>query len=130
MIITREMVRQMRSGSVILDFSIDQGGCVETSRPTTIRDQTYIEEGVTHFCVPNITAAVPRTTTHALTNASVPYLWAIAEHGLLGALQHHPSLAHGINLYQGNLSHSGVAKALGRELQTDLGAQFRSGDGA
>ena len=126
-LISREMVREMRPGSVIIDFSIDQGGCVETSRPTTLRDPTFIEEGVTHFCVPNYTAAVPRTTSHALTNATVPYLLAIGEHGLLGTLQRTPSLAQGINLYQGNLSHAGIAKTLGRELETDIFGRFSAG---
>jgi alanine dehydrogenase len=127
-LITREMIRQMRPGSVIIDFSIDQGGCLETSRPTTLRDQTYVEEGVIHFCVPNYTAAVPRTTTHALTNAIVPYLMDIGEYGLLGTLKRDPALAHGINVYQGRLSHEGVAKAMGRELETDLFEHIRSGD--
>lgn len=126
-LISREMVRQMRPGSVIIDYSIDQGGCVETSRPTTLRDQTFIEEGVIHFCVPNYTAAVPRTTTHALTNATVPYLLAIGEHGLLGTLQRDPALVHGINLYQGNLSHAGIAKALGREIENDIFGNFLAG---
>ncbi len=69
-LITREMVRRMRRGSVIMDFSIDHGGCVETSRPMTLRDPTFVAEGVTHFCVPNLPAAVARTASHALTNAA------------------------------------------------------------
>lgn len=126
-LVSREMVRQMRPGSVIVDFSIDQGGCVETSRPTTLRDQTFIDEGVIHFCVPNYTAAVARTASHALTNAAVPYLLAVGESGLLGALKQDPALVRGINLYQGNLAHPGVARALGREPETDLFARLLAG---
>lgn len=126
-LVSREMVRQMRPGSVIIDFSIDQGGCVETSRPTTLRDQTFVDEGVIHFCVPNYTAAVARTTSHALTNAVVPYLLTIGESGLLGALKQDPALVRGINLYQGNLAHPGVASALGREADSDLFARLLAG---
>lgn len=126
-LVSREMVRQMRPGSVIIDFSIDQGGCVATSRPTTLRDQTFVDEGVIHFCVPNYTAAVARTASHALTNAVVPYLLAVGESGLLGALKLEPSLVRGINLYQGGLAHPGVASALGRELETDLFARLSAG---
>ena len=74
MLITREMVRKMRPGSVVMDFSIDQGGCIETSRPMTLRDPTFVAEGVIHFCVPNLPAAVARTSSHALTNALLPYI--------------------------------------------------------
>jgi alanine dehydrogenase len=126
-LVSREMVRQMRPGSVIIDFSIDQGGCVATSRPTTLRDQTYADEGVIHFCVPNYTAAVARTASHALTNAVVPYFLAVGESGLLGAMRLEPSLVRGVNLYQGNLAHPAVASALGRELETDLFARLLAG---
>ncbi len=126
-LIDREMVRQMRPGSVIIDYSIDQGGCVETSRPTTLRDQTFVEEGVIHFCVPNYTAAVARTTSHALTNATVPYLLAIGEHGILEALKQSPALIQGINLYQGQLAHPIVAGALGREPESDLFSRLSAG---
>lgn len=126
-LVSREMVRRMRAGSVIIDFSIDQGGCVATSRPTTLRDQTYIEEGIIHFCVPNYTAAVARTTSYALTNAALPYLLEIGQHGLLGALKRTPTLLPGINLYQGALVHSVIAAALGRELETDVFERLKSG---
>jgi alanine dehydrogenase len=126
-LVNREMVRRMRTGSVIIDFSIDQGGCVETSRPTTLRDQTFIEEGVIHFCVPNFTATVARTTSYALTNAILHYLLDIGQYGLLGAMRQTPALAHGINLYQGNLAHPDVAGALGRELDSDLFERLSSG---
>jgi len=119
-LISRQMVRRMRPGSVIIDFSIDQGGCVETSRPTTLRDQTYVEEGVIHSCVPNLTATVARTTSYAITNAALPYLLAMGEHGLLGSYKVMPSLLAGINVYQGELVHAGIAAALGRELDSNL----------
>ena len=115
-LVSREMVRQMRSGAVIIDFSIDEGGCVETSRPTTLRDPTFVADGVIHYCVPNMTAAFARTTSYAITNAALPYLLAIGQHGLPEASQYEPALAPGINLYQGKLAHRGVAAAIGREV--------------
>lgn len=115
-LVSREMVRQMRPGAVIIDFSIDEGGCVETSRPTTLRDPAFVVEGVIHYCVPNLTAAFARTTSYAVTNAALPYLLAIGQHGLPEAIQYEPALAPGINLYQGKLTHPGVAAALGREV--------------
>jgi alanine dehydrogenase len=129
-LVSREMVRRMRPGSVIIDFSIDQGGCVETSRPTTLRDQTYIEEGVIHSCVPNLTATVARTTSYAITNAALPYLLAVGEYGLLGSYKVMPALIQGINLYQGELVHAGVAAALGRDLDSDLLTKFSAGEDA
>jgi alanine dehydrogenase len=129
-LVSRQMVRRMRPGSVIIDFSIDQGGCVETSRPTTLRDQTYVEEGVIHSCVPNITATVARTTSYAITNAALPYLLALGEYGLLGSYKVMPALIAGINLYQGELVHAGVAAALGRDLDTDLLARYTAGNNA
>jgi alanine dehydrogenase len=119
-LVNREMVRRMRQRSIIIDFSIDQGGCVETSRPTTLRDPTFVEEGIIHFCVPNFTAAVARTTSYAITNAALPYLLAIGEHGLLGKHQHMAALSQGMNLYKGKLSNKAVAGALGRDLAVDL----------
>lgn len=115
MVVTRNMVRRMRPGSVIIDFSIDQGGCVETSRPTTLRDPAYVAEGVIHHCVPNMTSAFARTTSYAITNAALPYLLAIGEFGILDALKQQRALARGVNLYQGNLAHPTVAAALGHE---------------
>ena len=79
MLVSREMVKQMRSGSVIIDYAIDEGGCVATSRPTTLRNTTYTVDGVLHHCVPNITAAYGRTTSYAITNAALPYLLAVGE---------------------------------------------------
>lgn len=119
-LITREMVRRMRPGSVILDFSIDDGGCVETSRPTTLRDPIFVAEEVIHYCVPNAPAAVARSTSYGLTNALLPYLKAIGKYGLLSVLEREPGFAHGINLYQGNLAHPDLASALGRELTAKI----------
>ena len=126
-LVRREMVRRMRSRSVIIDYSIDQGGCVETSRPTTLRDQTYVEEGVIHFCVPNTTAAVARTTSYAITNAALPYLLAIGQYGLLGQHRHMAALGLGMNLYKGRLSNASVASALGRKLEIDLSDLLQAG---
>lgn len=120
LLITREMVQSMRSGSVIIDFSIDEGGCVETSRPTTLRDPAYMLDGVVHYCVPNMTSVVARTASYAVTNAALTYLRAVGEFGMLGAIQREPALARGVNLYQGNLTHPGVAAALGREVTANL----------
>jgi alanine dehydrogenase len=129
-LVTREMVRRMRQRSLIIDFSIDQGGCVETSRPTTLRDPTYVEEGIIHFCVPNFTAAVARTTSYAITNAALPYLLAIGEHGLLGNHRHMAALSRGMNLYKGKLSNKAVAVALGRNLEVDLVELLEAGGSA
>lgn len=119
-LITREMIRHMRPGAVFLDFSIDQGGCSETSRPTTLRDQTYIVDGVIHHCVPNLTAAVARTTSYGLSNSLIPYLLALGEHGIMGLLDELPYVASGINLFRGKLSSSEVAQALGRQKEITL----------
>jgi alanine dehydrogenase len=108
-IVTRDMVRSMKSGSVILDFSIDQGGCVETSRPTTLRDPVYVEEDVVHFCVPNVPGAVPRTATHAFNNAIWPYIRHIAEVGLEQAAEDLPGLARGIVTQGGEIVNESLA---------------------
>ena len=105
-LIKRDLVRKMRSGSVIIDFAIDDGGCVETSRPTTLRDPAYMAEGVIHYCVPNVTAAFARTTSYAITNAALPYLATIGKFGVLEATKKVAGLTAGINLYQGQLAHS------------------------
>jgi alanine dehydrogenase len=126
-LLTREMVRRMRPRAVLMDFSIDQGGCSETSRPTTLRDQTYVEEEVIHFCVPNFTATVARTTSYAITNAALPYLLAIGEYGLLGQHRHTAALTKGINLYKGKLSNATIAGALGREQEVYLPSLLQAG---
>jgi alanine dehydrogenase len=102
-VITREMVRAMKPRSVVLDVSIDQGGCVETSRPTTHRAPTFIEENVIHYCVPNMTAVVARTATHAFNNAAWPYIQAVARQGLDAAIAADASLARGVNTRHGEI---------------------------
>jgi alanine dehydrogenase len=108
-LVTREMVRSMKKGAVILDFSIDQGGCVETSRPTTLRDPVFIEEGVVHFCVPNAPGVIPRTSTHAFNNAAWPYIRHIAEVGLDQALTDLPALRQGLALRDGRIVNEALA---------------------
>jgi len=110
-IVTREMVRAMKRGAVILDFSIDQGGCVETSRPTTLRDPVFIAEGVVHFCVPNVPGAVPRTATHAFNNAIWPYIRHIAVAGMEEALQELSALARGVATRDGQIVNETLASA-------------------
>lgn len=117
-VVTRKMVAAMKRGSVIVDFSIDQGGCVETSRPTTLRSPTYVEEGVIHYCVPNLTTSVARTTSHAITNAAVPFMLEMAE--FAEAMDEHPALARGVVLYEGRLASPEIAASLGREVDTTL----------
>ena len=111
---TREMVRGMGPGAVVVDVCIDQGGCTETSRPTTHDDPIYIEEGVIHYCVPNMPGAVPCTATGALTAATLPYLLRLAELGPEAALRADPGFARGLNTYQGHLTYEPVAQAQGR----------------
>jgi len=110
-LVTREMVASMKKGAVILDFSIDQGGCVETSRPTTLRDPVFVEEGVVHFCVPNAPGILPRTSTHAFNNAAWPYIRRIAEVGLDQAAGEMPALARGIATRDGKIIHEALAAA-------------------
>jgi alanine dehydrogenase len=109
--VTREMVRSMKRGAVILDFSIDQGGCVETSRLTTLRDPVFIEEGVVHFCVPNVPGAVPRTATHAFNNAVWAHLRHVAEVGPEQALEEMPDLARGVATRDGEIVNEPLAAA-------------------
>ncbi|MCP4416609.1 MAG: alanine dehydrogenase [Chloroflexi bacterium] len=116
MLISREMVKRMRLGSVIIDYAIDEGGCVETSRPTTLRNTTYTVEGVIHHCVPNITAAAGRTTSYAITNAALPYLLAVGDGNLRTASEQLPALKRGVTLENGRLIHTGVAQALGKAI--------------
>ena len=111
-LVTREMVRAMKPGAVIVDVDIDQGGCVETSRPTTHHQPTYIEEGVVHYCVTNMPGAVARTSTFGLTNATLPYALRLAERGL-DALRDDPALGRGLNIHRGHVVHPAVAVAMG-----------------
>jgi len=112
-LITREMVRSMKKGSILIDLAIDQGGCAETSRPTTLEQPTYVEEGVTHYCVPNITSTVSRTATKVLSNLVVPYLLQIGEKGLKGALDSNPSLASGVDIHKKDIIKHRVAERFG-----------------
>jgi alanine dehydrogenase len=116
MLVSREMVRQMRSGSVIIDYAIDEGGCVETSRPTTLRNTTYVAEGIIHHCVPNMTAAYGRTTSYAITNAALPYLLAVGKGTVQTASEQLPALKQGLTLLNGRLVHQKVAQALGKPI--------------
>jgi alanine dehydrogenase len=110
-LVTREMVASMRQGSVVADVAIDQGGCIETARPTTHSDPTYVEEGVVHYCVANIPGAVARTSTLALTSATLPYLIRIADKGIEGAATEDEALASGLSTLRGDLVSEPVAEA-------------------
>ena len=112
-LVTRAMVRSMRPGSAIVDVSIDQGGCVETARPTTHRQPIYIEERVVHYAVTNMPGIVPHTSTFALTNATFQYALAIADRGMRRAAREDPALRRGINVMRGKITHAGVAEAFG-----------------
>ncbi len=112
-LVTRQMVRSMGPGSVIVDVAVDQGGCVETARPTSHSHPVYVEEGVTHYCVPNMPGAVPRTSTQALCNATLPYIVSIAEKGVGPALRQNPALAKGLNVCGGQVVHPQLAASLG-----------------
>ena len=110
-LVTREMVRGMKEGAVLADVAIDQGGCAETSRPTTHSEPVYAVEGVTHYCVANLPGAVPITSTKALTNATLPYVEAIADHGLAEAVARDRTLARGVNVLEGKVTYEAVAEA-------------------
>ena len=112
-IVTRDMVASMRDGSVIVDVAVDQGGCIETSRPTTHSDPTYVEEGVVHYCVANIPGAVARTSTLALTSVTLPYLVEIADNGVEGVVRRDPVLTKGLSTLNGHLVSEPVAEAHG-----------------
>ena len=115
-LLTRGMVRAMRDGSAVVDISIDQGGCFETSRPTTHDDPTYVAEGVVHYCVTNMPGAVSRTATQALNNVTLPYVRALATLGWREALHRDPGFANGLNVHTGAIRHGRVAQALGMPL--------------
>lgn len=112
-LITRELIREMEPGSAFVDIAIDQGGCSETSRPTTHDKPTYVEEGVVHYCVTNMPGAVPRTSTYALTNVTFPYVLEIADKGWERSLHEDRALAKGLNVYEGMLANRKVADAFG-----------------
>ena len=112
-LIRRDMLRKMRPGSVLVDIAVDQGGCAETSRPTTHHDPVFVEEGVTHYCVANMPGAYARTATQALTNVTYPFIEVLADLPLPEALKKHPALLHGVNTYAGKLTHPTIAPAHG-----------------
>jgi alanine dehydrogenase len=116
-LITKDMVRGMKEGAVLADVAIDQGGCAETSRPTTHSEPVYTVDGVTHYCVANMPGAVPITSTKALTNATLPYVEAIADHGLAQAVARDPALARGVNVLDGKVTYEAVADAHGRDYE-------------
>jgi alanine dehydrogenase len=111
-LVSRALVRAMKPGAVVVDISIDQGGCFETSRPTTHAVPTYVEEGVVHYCVTNMPGAVARTSTVALNNATLPYVLAIADHGWQRALREDAHLRNGLNICRGRVTHPAVARDL------------------
>jgi alanine dehydrogenase len=113
-VVRREMISMMKPGSVVVDVAIDQGGCFETSHATTHTDPIYFVENVLHYCVSNMPAAVPHTSTFALTNATFPYLMELATKGLERACSGHPALRAGVNTYRGEVTHSGVAQSQNR----------------
>ncbi len=117
-LINREMLRRMRPGSVLVDIAIDQGGCAETSRPTTHHDPVYVEEGVTHYCVANMPGAYARTATQALTNVTQRYIELLADHGLAEACRLQPALIGGLNVMHGQVTHKAVAGAHGMVCET------------
>ncbi|MCG6920070.1 MAG: alanine dehydrogenase [Acidobacteriota bacterium] len=114
-IVTREMLQKMKPRTVVMDLSIDMGGCFETSRPTTLASPTYEVDGILHMCVPNLPSVAARTATKAFTNATLPYLQTIAEQGIEGALREHPDLARGILIYRGRCANEDLARSFGVE---------------
>ena len=112
-LVTAEMIKAMQPGSVVVDVAVDQGGCFETTKPTTHENPTYVVDDVIHYCVANMPGAVPRTSTFALTNATTPYVVALANKGLDQAAADDPAIARGINTYKGGVPHPAVAEALG-----------------
>jgi alanine dehydrogenase len=114
-LVTRAMIGQMKKGSVIVDVAIDQGGCVETAHPTTHSNPVYEVDGVVHYCVANMPGAVPRTSTIALTNATLPYTRMLANQGFTNAVRSHDGLAEGVNVYKGEITYEAVATSQGRK---------------
>ena len=114
-VVTREQLGLMKQNAVLVDVSIDQGGCFETSRPTTHSDPTYEVDGITHYCVANMPGAVPITSTYALTNATMPYVLDLADVGVAAAARANPGLAQGVNVAAGKVTYAPVAEATGHE---------------
>jgi alanine dehydrogenase len=126
-VVRREQLALMNPGAVLVDVAIDQGGCFETSHPTTHRDPTFDVDGIIHYCVANMPGAVPITSTHALTNATLPYAIALADHGVPGAIEKLPGLRAGVNVAAGRVTHEAVADAVGEDyvpVEEALGQEF------
>jgi alanine dehydrogenase len=121
-LVTREMLATMRSGAVLVDVAIDQGGCFETSRPTTHTDPVFVVDGIVHYCVANMPGAVPRTSTYALNNATLPFVLALAEQGWKAALKRDAHLRDGLNVCSGRVTNREVARALGLEWSDPIAA--------
>jgi alanine dehydrogenase len=115
-LVPRSYLKEMKEGSVIVDVAVDQGGCIETTKPTTHSNPTYVVDGVLHYCVANMPGAVPRTSTYALTNATIPYAIRLADGGVGRSILEEPGFAQGINVIRGKVTHPGVAEAFGLEL--------------
>ncbi len=114
-LITKKMIKTMKRGSVIVDVAIDQGGCVETSKPTTHGDPTYIVDEVVHYCVANMPGGVPRTSTLALNNATLPFLVKLANKGYQKALSEDKNFLAGLNIFKGQVTYKAVADVFGHE---------------
>ena len=110
-LVSKEMISLLRERSLIIDISIDQGGCFETSRPTRPSDPTYVVDGITHYCVPNLPSLVARSATYALANITLPYVGALAQGPVAEVLATDPTLARGVVLYRGTVTHAQVARA-------------------
>jgi alanine dehydrogenase len=121
-LVTAEMVKQMKPGAVVVDVAIDQGGCFETSRPTTHAEPTYAVDEVIHYCVANMPGGVPRTSTFALNNVTLPHVLALADKGYKKALQDDPHLRAGLNVHKGDVTYEQVANALGYPYRDPLDA--------
>ena len=117
-LVTREMISSMAPGSVVIDVAVDQGGCIETSRPTTHSDPIFLVEDVIHYCVANMPGAVPRTSTYALSNATLPYIVKLANMGVLAAIQADAGLAKGVNTFKNEITYASVAQAFGLEYKS------------
>ncbi len=129
-LVTRQMLRSMRRGSVVVDVAIDQGGCFETSRATTHQEPTYVVDDIVHYCVANMPGAVPRTSTFALTNATLPFVAALAGKGYRRALMEDEHLRRGLNVHRGHITHEAVAQSLGASCVPALEALRESGNGS
>ena len=120
-LISREQLSTMKPGAALVDVAIDQGGCFETSKPTSHAEPTYVVDDVVHYCVTNMPGAVPRTSTYALTNATLPFVKSLAKLGWVEALTRDPHLANGLNVHSGHVNHEAVARDLGQDSAQDMG---------